>query len=361
MSLPGMSLPGMPAPDMSAVSAPLDTARMATITTASALLKFIQDTPRALSVDEFRKVLSQLSESERGDFDKLVESAEAANAKLEEGKKKTSNEEVIKRAIVVAGKMWIDVKRFNRDEKFAKYSDKDKVAAVENLSPEYADFIKTYPIVAKYMIAGGRYSKDAFRKFVDRLINYKYLPKNEQPQGYMHDQWLRRQADYIRFMWCDYNRRRHVQPAEHQKIWEEAYASFKGEFDKMQKLQTEAEELVAAEKKARSHELLGELSKKLTEPTETVANVDAARDKLLAILRKKVAEKEAQMAAEAAAAQAAAQAASASVSASGAAADAPLASIQESIAAYPNAAAAAAAGLAEMEAGAANAGAAKAV
>lgn len=314
MSIP--SLPETPLPET-----------VSSIRTSSELFKFIRDFPRALSVTEFRGLLDQLTIDEQKDFDKLVKSAEEANVKANESRATANTEEIIKRAVNIASRMWKDVKELAKSKKFLKLGDREKVSHVEKIHDDYAELIKTYPIVTKYMIVGGRYSKIAFSKFLERLLTYEYLPKHEQPPGYMHDQWLRRQADYIRYLWCEYNRSRHISPSEHQRKWEEAYENFKGEFDKMQKLQKETEEFVTEEKKARSRELLTMVTDKLT--TQPVDNaVEEAREKLLRVLRAKVEDKAraaeaaanaARVAASAAEAAAAAGASGAATGASGAA------------------------------------------
>jgi hypothetical protein len=76
----------------------------------------------------------------------------------------------------------------------------------------------------------------------------KHPPPEERPKGYMEDQWIRRQADYVRYLWESYQHG-HWNMDDAKYIWDDAYKSLKGEFDDFRDKHKEIEESRKVEEK----------------------------------------------------------------------------------------------------------------
>lgn len=134
--------------------------------------------------------------------------------------------------INIAGEMWLKVKELAKsDPEFVDKKDSEKLKIFRD-QLNYEKFMTEYPITCRYMICMGQYSKKAFKRFLEktRLANKNHPPPTERPKGYMEDQWVRRQADYVRFLWESYQKG-HWNTQEAQYVWEDSYKKLKGEFD----------------------------------------------------------------------------------------------------------------------------------
>jgi hypothetical protein len=166
--------------------------------------------------------------------------------------------------VKIAEEMYKQLKTMAKtDEKFLPLSDKHKLEIFrEKLG--YNEFMNEYPIMTRYMICMGQYSSKAFRRFLEKIRMTKHPPDGQREKGYMEDQWIRRQADYVRYLWEAYQKS-HYNSAEAAWIWEDAYKNLKGEFDDFR---NKYEELKVSTKEE-AKKLNGESAKDLLERLQT--------------------------------------------------------------------------------------------
>ena len=165
----------------------------------------------------------------------------------------------------IANDMWKMLKDLiKKDPKFMETDDNKKLDFFRN-ELKMGEFMDEFPITCRYMICMGQYSKRAFKRFLDKVrIGIKNMPPpNERDKNYMEDQWIRRQSDYVRFLWEAYQKG-HFDRREAQSVWEDAYKKLKGEFDDFRGKYDEIKESSKKEKKeldaSRARELLERLS-----------------------------------------------------------------------------------------------------
>jgi hypothetical protein len=106
---------------------------------------------------------------------------------------------------------------------------------------------------------------------LDKMVMTKH-PEN-RPSGYMEDQWIRRQADYVQYLWEAYQTRHH-NTAERQYIWQESYKRLKGEFDDFRDMHKEIEQKVKQEKKELAAKNVRELLNRIGEKTQNISKTD---------------------------------------------------------------------------------------
>lgn len=112
----------------------------------------------------------------------------------------------------------------------------------------YAMFMDEFPIVSRYMVCHGQYSPKAFDRMLMKIEKTVHPPPDKREPGYMEDQWVMRQADYVQYLWESYQKR-HQNTAERQWVWKFTYDNLKKEFDDFRNMHKEIEERVKTEKK----------------------------------------------------------------------------------------------------------------
>ena len=75
---------------------------------------------------------------------------------------------------------------------------------------------------------------------LDKIRMVMHPPPDKREKNYMEDQWIRRQADYVRFLWEAYQKG-HFNNAEAKFIWEDSYTKLKGEFDDFRNIYKQVE------------------------------------------------------------------------------------------------------------------------
>lgn len=143
---------------------------------------------------------------------------------------KLQDEKNIETLIVMGNAMWKKLKdTIKEDKDFVDMSDKKKITHFRDVLG-YTEFMNEFPVMTRYMVCMGQYSSKAFRKFLDKIRITKHPPAEEREKGYMEDQWVRRQSDYVQYLWEAYQKG-HYNNAEHKWVWKDAYKNLKGEFD----------------------------------------------------------------------------------------------------------------------------------
>jgi hypothetical protein len=154
-----------------------------------------------------------------------------------------------------ANEIWDWVKKMAGAPGFIESSDEDKMKIFQEKWP---DFHTGFPIVSKYMMCMGQFSTTAFRRFLTRLEGIKVNPEKRDAE----DQWVKRQADYIKFLWEAYQPGRPSMRAANE-IWKQAYESLKGEFVQFKEMHDKAKKAVDENESHHKVELADELIKRV--------------------------------------------------------------------------------------------------
>ena len=171
------------------------------------------------------------------------------------------------------------------NDEFKNMDDKNKLKFIKKMKPLYknfntnkeeefdvAEFMKQFPLVSRYMICMGQYSETAFRKFLDKLVKTKIDPVESKKKGYSQEQWVRRKADYIKYLWIAYQKG-HYNAKYAQLIWEDAYKKLKGEMDDFEntyeKVQQEVKQEYKENKADNARDLLTRILSRKQQLSET--------------------------------------------------------------------------------------------
>ena len=106
----------------------------------------------------------------------------------------------------------------------------------------YKDFIKEFPIVCNQMLTKDVFNINAFKRMLRSIQHQQSLYNEEKAsiKGYNHDQWIRRRADYIRYLYEEGRKKKHLSiiHSDAERIWNQTYEalkmeknSFKDEYD----------------------------------------------------------------------------------------------------------------------------------
>lgn len=150
-------------------------------------------------------------------------------------------------AVSDANKLWDKIRdTMKQNKNIVNWDDNKKI---EYFYTDNKEFYKEFPIVCRYMITMGQYSPRAFAKYLKlKSLDAKNMPPVEKREkNYVEDQWIRREADYVRLLWKSY---RNGNCTEHQSkmVWTQAYESLKEEFGSFRKNYKEIEDRLNEEK-----------------------------------------------------------------------------------------------------------------
>lgn len=177
-----------------------------------------------------------------------------------------------------AAELWQDIKkRVNDDPSFASLPDSKKIEIYQK--SEFKDFYTNFPIVCRYMICMGQFSMKAYKRFLKKTQNMLKLqqeqrqnrPLTEKPKTNSEDEWIKRQADYVRYLWEAYQKS-NFSTLEAQRVWQHAYTTLTKEFSDFKDLHKEIEEKLKVDGKANKSEVVREMLSR-------VANEEQAFDK----------------------------------------------------------------------------------
>jgi hypothetical protein len=161
-----------------------------------------------------------------------------------------------------ASELWKTLKEhIKKDNDFKEMENQDKLELFRT-KYGYAMFMDEFPIVSRYMICYGQYSEKAFSRMLRKIETTVHPPPEKRDKGYMEDQWVRRQADYVQYLWESYQKR-HQNTAERQWIWQSTYERLRKEFDDFRDMHKDIEERVKKEKKTLAGQNARELLERL--------------------------------------------------------------------------------------------------
>lgn len=231
---------------------------------------------------QYRRELKKINKEKNQKLEDIdnktdVERKKIYNA-IKKGEKKI--EDPIEKAIIDANRLWDDLKkRIVDDPTFIDLSDTKKVEIYQNT--EFKQFYITYPIVCRYMICMGQFSTKAFRRFLVKSVRMSKEPAKLE-RGYNEDQWIRRQADYVRYLWESYQKT-HFNKEDSNRIWEHSYNTLKKEFSDFREMHKEIEEKLKKEKRENKKELIHELIERVKKQE---GDDDTIRKELIEKLKK---------------------------------------------------------------------------
>jgi len=192
-------------------------------------------------------------------------------------------EKIIDENIKKALKVWEDLKKIvNETPEYKEWEDKKKISYFRD-TLKHKEFMDNYPVTARYMICVGHFTVKAFKKFLNKLYTIKLDPIKRLEKGYTEDQWLRRQADYVRYLWEDYQKG-HYNIQHAQMIWQDAYQKLRGEMDDFRDKHKEIEKNIGEEKKTYKIENAKELIHRIRNTEQKLSDEDTL--KLIEILKK---------------------------------------------------------------------------
>lgn len=182
--------------------------------------------------------------------------------KPESSVKPGQEQDHIEVSMVMANNLWDDIKRRVRDDpKFGEMPDNDKIEIYQK--SKFKDFYIEFPIVSRYMICMGQFSNKAFKKYLLKCKNVVHDQDKSREKGYSEDQWVQRQADYIKYLWESYQKQ-HYSPSESKDIWTHAYTTLKQEFQDFKDLHEDIEKKLKEDEKTHKGEMAKELLKRLS-------------------------------------------------------------------------------------------------
>jgi hypothetical protein len=138
------------------------------------------------------------------------------------------------------------------------------------------------------MICKGQYSAKAFERMLVKVERTVHPPPEKRAKGYMEEQWVMRQADYVQYLWESYQKR-HYNNAERQWVWKSAYDTLKKEFDDFRNMHKDIEERVKVEKKTLAGQNARELLARIAAGDNTISEEEV--NKLLSELSRVLEEK----------------------------------------------------------------------
>jgi hypothetical protein len=176
-----------------------------------------------------------------------------------------SNElDYVKIALIEAEQIWINTQILMKTEDYKTMSDNDKVSLIQK---DFAEFYKNFPIVARYMICLGQYRMKAFKKMLIKCKETKKTEKNESNETL----WIERQADYVRFLWEEYQDSA-FDMADSDSIWQQTYDALDAEFKEFRELHENAEKKIKSDALKHKKELLYELGERLVSGKQSLDN-----------------------------------------------------------------------------------------
>jgi hypothetical protein len=184
-----------------------------------------------------------------------------------------------------AGEMWDKLKQTVKEKDDFIHMPDDKKLEHFREKLGYSEFMTEFPIVSRYMICSGQYSKRAFVRFLEgiKLSNKNAPPPTQRPKGYMEDLWIRNRANYVRYLWEAYQRGSHPDIKEAMEVWNDTYKKLKGEFDTFKDTYEETKKKTKDEKKILHASSARDLIERLKEGTQFLNKEDS--EDLLNMLR----------------------------------------------------------------------------
>lgn len=182
------------------------------------------------------------------------------------------NIDYIKVALLEAEQIWLNTQVLIRSKRYSTMTDDEKTRLFQK---DFGEFYKNFPIVSKYMICMKQYKRKAFKKMLLKCEEDGKKEYTVETKPSNEDQYIIRQADYIRFLWEEYQGT--YDPKESDKVWVQARDLLKKEFDDFKRLHEEMERKVKEDQKKHKKELLYEMSDRIINGSQALKQEDGAK------------------------------------------------------------------------------------
>jgi hypothetical protein len=172
--------------------------------------------------------------------------------------------------VLYAEKIWTKIKSLKiLDLKFNKKTDDEKI---DQFRKQEEKFYKDFPIVARYMVCADVYNRVAFKKFLTKLLinNEKKQKRTNSKEGEAENEWIELQADYVKYLYQEQNKSKHLSTKELQNIWKETYELLKKEFSNFKEIYDKKVKQIEEDKKIQNGKIAKDVLNRLT----TIQSVD---------------------------------------------------------------------------------------
>lgn len=196
-----------------------------------------------------------------------------------------SEEDYVMMALLEAERVWLNVKVLTHTNKdFYAMSDENKIDLIRR---DFAEFYNEFPIVSRYMMCMGQYNRKAFSKFLKKCQQtLSYTNSNQRKKDdHMQKIWIERRADYIKYLWEEYQTG-HINTKESHAIWQQAYDALTKEFAQFKELHDNMENKIKQDDARYKKELVAELTGRMVRGEQSIAQTDM--ENLLAVLQSKL-------------------------------------------------------------------------
>jgi hypothetical protein len=215
---------------------------------------------------------------DRNNIDVFVESLQK---KLENNVvdiKATDDKDYVKVALIEAEQIWLNVQVLMKSDLYANMDDKDKINLIQR---DFAEFYKNFPVVARYMICMGQYKMVAFKRM---LYNSEETAPRSVDKNASKDAneklWIKRQADYVRFLWEEYQEVSYKTKPEFNTssdgIWKQAHTALTDEFKQFRDLHESMKQKIKEDKLVSKKEILYEMGNRIISGQQNL-NEDATK------------------------------------------------------------------------------------
>ena len=128
-----------------------------------------------------------------------------------------------------ANEIYKDFKnKTKKDLNFSKISPDDQL---DYFQKKYKHFSLTFPIVLRYMVQLKWYSTKAFTQFLKKLKTNPYRSE---------DEYCKRQADYVKYLYMDINK--HMGMHKANEVWQSTYNKLQLEVEMFKKMSEEVKQ-----------------------------------------------------------------------------------------------------------------------
>lgn len=167
---------------------------------------------------------------------------ELKNEKLAKAQKKYDNIDTLNfngLDVLQQGNYLWDTFKKARSEKLKTQphlTQKDCDEFLKEYQREYKKFCEMFPIVIRYMCQFQSYNSKAFERYLIKMQHNP--PKNKE------EHIVDRNADYIKYLWLEMNKKHPNRIIESNKVWGEAYKLLKEEFENYLAVEEEAKQRI---------------------------------------------------------------------------------------------------------------------
>jgi hypothetical protein len=188
---------------------------------------------------------------------KQKEKEQIKNKKLEKSKNKYNNIDTLNfngLDVLQQGDYLWDIFKKMRSEKLKTQThllQADCDAILKEYHMEYKKFCEMFPIVVRYMCQFQSYNSKAFERY---LVKMQHNPPTNKKEHVVD-----RNADYIKYLWLEMNKKHPNRINESNKVWGEAYKLLNDEFENYLAVEEKARETI----KERELEALAQKRKEL--------------------------------------------------------------------------------------------------